>query len=120
MSILKSTNSGKVRYLETILLNRGYYKNYKYNNLLIHPNDIAPYNVPDDVFCIEATGLVTVYITVGNWGKRVPLIDMDHLKMIEDYWSCRRRWIESSFKESIYFELSKQLGREIIHYADTH
>ncbi len=114
MSILRSTNSGRVRYWESTLLGKGYYRNPKYKDWLIHPNDTTNFNVPDHFFNIEETG-VTVYITVGNWGKRVPLIDMEHLKMIEDYWVYRKNWTEA---ESV--ELAKQFGRKIINYADTH
>jgi hypothetical protein len=114
MSILRSTYSGRILYWENTLLSKGYYRNPKYKNFLIHPNDTTHFNVPDHFFNLEETG-VTVYIIVGNWGKRVHLVDIEHLKMIEDYWAHRKNWTEA---ESV--ELAKQLGKEIIHYADTH
>ena len=114
MSILKSTHSGSIRYWEHILTERGYYKHSKYPNAYVHPYDQSEYRLPEDVINFD-DNLATVYVVVGNWGRRVQVIDTKHLDMIEEYWRYRRDWTNSS---SVNHE--KWLGNEIIKYADTH
>lgn len=116
MGILKSTNSGKGRYWETILLNKGYYKNPKYPGWIIHPDDRSVDRIPDDVIVIdENSNLATVYVIIGNYGRRVQLVDMEHLRLIEEYWSYKKMWTDS-----IAVNHAKWLGDEIIKYADRH
>lgn len=114
MSILSSTHSGGIRYWKYLLKERGYYEHKKWPCALVHPDDKSIDRLPDDVVSFE-DDRVSVYIVVGSYGRRISIVDIKHLEMIEEYWYCRRNWTNSEFVNK-----TKKLGLEIIRYYDTH
>ena len=113
MSILKSTHSGKVIYWKQVLEKRGYYTNEKYEYWMIYPTDCNPNRIPEKVIYFDRNGEPSVSINSGIHVRRIPIVDIFHLNLEEQYWKYKDEWLNPSS-----YENTKRIAKEIIRYYE--
>lgn len=116
MSILKSSNSGRLAYWEQVLQNRGYWLYSYVNHVKIYTPQTKPFEMLKNYFDLEDNGVLTFFIASKDRGllEKVYIKDIAHIELVEKFWDIEN---DTDIK---FINWRSKLRTQIINYTNEH